>query len=386
MLLALSPFHIFFSQDTRPYTLMFTLVVLTLWVLHRALETNGALWWVAHGACILALLYLHFFDWSIVAGEVLYILLCWRRYRRGLVPFGLSLLACVLAVPPVYNLLLDSQGIGRLLVLDAVPVSISFASTWKTLATGESWYVSRLVRSVAVVALGLLGMAGCVHWGRRQPRVLVLMLSMLAVPFLSVFVVLRVLGYVVPPYEERQFMIVLPIVLVLVASGVEFLRRSQGPRVAAKLGPALAACLLVVLLGSNVMALGGYYTRFEKNRDIRVIEYLASRVEPGDAIICQGSSMAMNIEFHWDEGIPVELVAYPLSVDGDWRFSRRLSIVPVDSLQWDVSMDDLLSHPRVWLVAQDGFDSPEFATEMQNVAPLVLVAPVAPFTVYLFAP
>jgi hypothetical protein len=69
-----------------------------------------------------------------------------------------------------------------------------------------------------------------------------------------------------------------------------------------------------------------------------------------------------------------------------WSFSRRLSIIPVDSLQWDVSLDDVLSHPRVWLIAQDGFDSPEFAADMQGLASQVAVERIAPFSVYFFVP
>jgi mannosyltransferase len=71
LLLAFSPFHIFFSQDARPYSLLFTLVVLTLWVLHRALATNRAGWWVAHAVCLLLLLYLHYFGWLVLGGEIL---------------------------------------------------------------------------------------------------------------------------------------------------------------------------------------------------------------------------------------------------------------------------------------------------------------------------
>jgi hypothetical protein len=40
----------------------------------------------------------------------------------------------------------------------------------------------------------------------------------------------------------------------------------------------------------------------------------------------------------------------------------------------------------MWLIAQDGFDSPEFAADMQGLASQVSVERIVPFSVYLFVP
>jgi hypothetical protein len=98
-------------------------------VLHKAPESNKAGWWLAHALCLLSLLYLHFFGWGIVGGDVLYMLLCWRRHRRRLAPFALSLVVRLPALPSVCNLVRGSQSYGQIPVLNASPDSMSFSPT-----------------------------------------------------------------------------------------------------------------------------------------------------------------------------------------------------------------------------------------------------------------
>jgi hypothetical protein len=113
-----------------------------------------------------------------------------------------------------------------------------------TLVGGETRYATQALRLTAVVAVGLLELVGCIRWAKRRPHLLVLMLSLVGVPFFFVFVVLPVVGHVVPSYEERQFMVVLPLALILAAAGAEHLWQVLRPRQARRLSGALAACLL----------------------------------------------------------------------------------------------------------------------------------------------
>jgi uncharacterized membrane protein len=386
LLLAFSPFHIFYSQDGRPYSLMFALVLVTVWVLHKALESNRVGWWVLHFACLLALLYLHFFNWAIVGGEMLYMLIYWRRYRRSLAPFALSLLAVPLAISPLLSLVRDSLSAGHVMVLNATPISISFPDTWRTLVAGELRYVTPETRLYGVLAFGFLALVGIVRLWRDRPRLLVLILSMFAVPFVFVFVVLPVLGQAVPPYEEKMFMVVLPFALILAASGAESLWVMPRSRAARIGGSALALALLAILLGGNLLSLKEYYTSFEKNLDARVVERVESYVQPGDIVICDNFSSAMNFKYHWDVEMPLTFVAWPRYEEGTWQFSTELNSVPEEPLEWDVSLDDALSYPRVWLVSLAGFSSAQLAADLEERVPPALTEEMGPFSIRLFIP
>ena len=60
-LLALSPLHIFYSQEGRAYSLLFLLALLSIWRLFRALESNRPGDWALYAAVTLAGLYTHYF-------------------------------------------------------------------------------------------------------------------------------------------------------------------------------------------------------------------------------------------------------------------------------------------------------------------------------------
>jgi uncharacterized membrane protein len=385
-LLALSPFHIYHSQDARPYTLIFALVVATSWVLYRALQSNRWYWWLAHALCLLALLQLHFFSWCVLGGEVLYMLLTWRRHKSRLVPFALSLLVVPLALPPVLGLLQDSDKAGHVLVLNAVPDSIGFWSTWMTTLTGDTRYASGFVRATGAVALAAAAVVGGIQMFRRKPQLLAWMLSMITVPFVFVFVMLPALGHIVPPYEEKLFMVILPFALALAAFGFDTLLFGQRARPLNLAGRLVGALLLVIIFAGNLIALQRYYTSFEKNADIRVIEYLQSQVSPGDLIVADGLSMGMNLSYHWDADVPAKLVGRPRLIDGQWLLTEDLRLFLDRPARWDVTMQDILSYPNVWLVAQDGFGSQQLSSELQTLAPAVHVERIGPFIVYLLHP
>jgi uncharacterized membrane protein len=388
VLLTFSPFHIFYSQEGRPYALMFTMVIVTLWVFHRALRENGIGWWIAHALCILILLYLHFIDWCIVGSEILYMLLTWRRHRQSLMPFALSLSTSLLAIPPLWHMLQGSRGTGQVLQMSTAPSWISLPATWMTLIAGETRYVTQLTRLSGAFAFGLLALAGMARLWKRSTGFFVLALSILAVPTAFVFVFLRTIDYLVPPYEDKQFIIILPAALALAAAGVDY-AWSAAKRSFETGGRVMAIVLLAILLGGNLVSLERYYLAFEKNADIRVIDYLESQVEPGDLIACNSFSMATNIGFHWKRDISVEFVAWPRNLDGQWLFTnelRPLSALPEGPPQWNVTLEDVLSHRRVWLVSQSGFDSPEATAYLLTLAPSSSTESFGPFSVYLLVP
>lgn len=385
-LLAFSPFHIYFSQEARPYSILFTLALFTAFVLYKALESNGAGWWFLHFVSLLALLYLHFFNWAIVGSEVLFVLLTWREHRKSLLPFALSLLAAPVSVFPLLHLARDSISAGHVLVLNMIPTSIAFPSTWKTLIAGESRYVSENLRLSGTLAFGVLGLLGGVRLGRFRPKLLALVGCMLIVPFAFVFIVLPALGHVIPPYEEKMFIVTLPFAMILAAAGIEFLLAAPASRATQQANRIVAILTLAVLLGGNLLALKPYYTSFVKNADVRVVDFLESNVEAGDIVISDGFSMAMNLKYHWDAEVLPDFAAWAHKDNGEWRFDHDLSSLPEDPITRDITLDDLFAYRRIWLISQPDYGHPDLATDLEAILPPQAVERMGPFIVTLFVP
>jgi len=69
LLLAVSPFHIDFSQEARPYTLLPLLVLAATAALAWALETGGKKRWALYAFCALLASYTHYFTVHFLAAH-----------------------------------------------------------------------------------------------------------------------------------------------------------------------------------------------------------------------------------------------------------------------------------------------------------------------------
>lgn len=96
---AISPVHIFFSQEPRYCSLLVLTASLSLFAMLKGLEQNRAGWWVMNGAANLLLLWTHLFGAFLLLAEGLYLLLRiktgWRRAFAWLFAHGMLVLPTV---------------------------------------------------------------------------------------------------------------------------------------------------------------------------------------------------------------------------------------------------------------------------------------------------
>jgi 4-amino-4-deoxy-L-arabinose transferase-like glycosyltransferase len=84
LLVALSPFAIWYSDEARAYALMMFLVALSTLAMLRAVEGGGRRWWVLYGASACLALYSHYTAVFVVAAEALWALWVHRERMRPL--------------------------------------------------------------------------------------------------------------------------------------------------------------------------------------------------------------------------------------------------------------------------------------------------------------
>ncbi len=79
---AVFPFHIYFAQEARMYTLLTLLTILSLWLFLQAIEGGRPLVWAAYWLCLVFGVYTHYFFAFVILVYYLYLILNWRKYRH----------------------------------------------------------------------------------------------------------------------------------------------------------------------------------------------------------------------------------------------------------------------------------------------------------------
>jgi uncharacterized membrane protein len=268
--LAISPFHIWLSQETRAFALLSLFSLLTLYALIAALESNRRGWWIAYSLLALATIYLHLFGFLVLGAFVLMTPLL-RPPRRDW-PRSLAVataLPVLLYVPWLLSLLNqfgEPQWRSRLGLVEILN------QTLKTLPLGETivWdYAGRgWIAWVILAALPLLVLA-------RHPRLLArpaAVLIWLALPIAASYLI----SFVSPIYAPRYLIVIAPALYLLIAVGVE--------RVASRFWPA-APLALAVLAVTAAPVLSAAYTVPLKEDYRRAAGFLKEQARPDDAVV-----------------------------------------------------------------------------------------------------
>ncbi len=82
LFVAVFPFHVYYAQEARMYTLLALLTTLSLWFFLRAIERNRRTAWGSYWLCLVLGIYTHYFIAFVILVYHLYLVLHWRRYRH----------------------------------------------------------------------------------------------------------------------------------------------------------------------------------------------------------------------------------------------------------------------------------------------------------------
>ncbi|MFZ1395247.1 MAG: glycosyltransferase family 39 protein, partial [Candidatus Promineifilaceae bacterium] len=105
-LLAISPFHIWYSQEVRMYALLPGLLLLAHFCLLRLLEKNRLPLWLVYGLVMTAALYTHYFAFFVVLVHYIFFVLHFRQLRRQTINWFITMLAVGAAFAPWVALVL----------------------------------------------------------------------------------------------------------------------------------------------------------------------------------------------------------------------------------------------------------------------------------------
>lgn len=376
-LTAVSPFHVWYAQETRMYTLAVLLTALASYVLLRALlraayEPPVRLW-SAYAFLIILALYTHFYTTFILLAHFAFV--AWYAWREGGGrvkeawrvgrPWAVATLAAV-----AFFLPWGSRAAGQLQANDTywrgtLDLGRTVVRTAQALTAGET--LGGVNAAVVTGAYLLLAGIGCVRlltacsagtWRvRLQPRaVAVFLAGYVLIPLLA----LLAIAYNRPKFAPRYLLTVAPALALLAASGVTRWPSADGrrqvaggrwQRVGCQLPSALSRLVTanwtlvgIAIAGSGLSLWHHYFDPALYKPDWRAAaEYIADHAGPRDAVVIVAGHTAPAFAFYNRRGLEV----YPIPP----QLLPHVSD-PVETAEVAATLNRLVEagHDRVWLI------------------------------------
>ena len=345
-LVAVSPLHVYFSREVRPYPLLVVLALLSILGLERVADKQRTVDLLAYSLVTLAACYSHNYGLLLLGFPILGALegrLPWKTAAAGVV----IVLAGYAAWVPILIAQITSgatQWIARW--WEATPPPAALLKTFAVYSFGGQApaYLAlgqeRLPDSIDVFAYIVFGIVFAAAFLLRPReaagRVALRMAILLAVP--------AVVSVVTPIYlVGRHDVIALPLFLILGARGIERLGRSWG-----------VLCLAVALTLA-VVSLSAYYTVQPRRESSRRASVLALGAGANDVVVCTGFTRN-GLEYYTRlDGGTTRFMSFPSSSGEHRGWVDERSLQNAARVQQDAAilvagvLGRLRAEDRVWI-------------------------------------
>jgi uncharacterized membrane protein len=299
-LLAISPYHVWYSQEAKMYALIVLLALASSTSLVEALERNRRLWWAAYALVTTLMFYTHVATVLIFVAQSLYVVLtrnAWRGRERGWL-----VAAAVLTLPylPIALWALRVVGGG----VDTWQPDVGLWDATRIL--GIKFAVNRAdavieTRGALLYAVLAVGGAVALALRRRRERWWLLLVLLSAVPIVGLYLVsLRQ-----SVFSDRYAIVALPAYLILVAAVVAALAHHR------RLWPlALVASFVLLAFAWGPLRDVNRSTAAEKEDWRSAYAWVADQAQPGDVLLLHPGYIITTWEYY--EQREPRLTQYPV--------------------------------------------------------------------------
>ncbi len=318
LLLAISPYQIWHSQDARNYSLLTAASVASLWAFLEMWRRGGWRWWLLYIVATETAVMTHYHGLVVIGIQGLFFLVTWRRHWRRYLPWAGTLLLILL--PLAVWLTLGSTLWQSEHWLPFVGLGDSYLRSAIAYSVGE--LVPRPTALWLTAFFGLLYLLGLIYAARRRWHgwqgweMTAFLLIFTLTPNIATWLYSQ-LG--TPVYLERYLIVVQVGYLLTIAAGVLALidapARQRGTEIEAQRrqypksplrGFLTAVGLLIPLTISGWVLLHHYADPVYAKPDWRgVIEMIDQYGQPGDAVLLTGDGGEKLFDFYYDGPLPV---------------------------------------------------------------------------------
>ncbi|HID61398.1 MAG TPA: phospholipid carrier-dependent glycosyltransferase, partial [Anaerolineae bacterium] len=311
-LAAISPLYLWYSQETRMYTMLTFLCLLSSYLLLKALERRaplkGSLLWLAFAVANVAAAYTHYFAFFVMAFQAIYLVVWswWMRDReRGPILQGLAAFAAVaLAYLPWVPFVLHRYQADVSYWQGALKLNEVLRKTLISFSLGETVIETIAVRLIvgylAVLIISLVALALRAkeygaganshtpfltpHPKSLVPYPLFLLLLYLLLPIALIIA----LSYRNPKFSPRYLMLSSPAFILIIAGGLTTLLQwnKKRQRPISILYLLSAACLFFILTTSAYADYNNYFDIHFTRPDFRgAARRIEEHIGPDEAVI-----------------------------------------------------------------------------------------------------
>jgi mannosyltransferase len=293
ILVTLSPFHLWFGQEARPYEQMALFGLLSTYLLLRWANAPAGrsrrLWLLAYGGALFVLLGTHYFAVLIlpVHAAVAYYHLAPQNPRRALLGTATVLGVSLVPIAVAFSTLWSQAGAGSNFVRISLPILVpdmlNAFSLGLSVNLGQVWPLDLVFAGLALFGLGysLVSLRRGRSWGWVMPALLLFPPSLLLLinTFRPAFM------------NSRHVSVVSGVFLVLVAGGLAWVWGR------AKVAGAVVS---LVLLAGMLYSARNYYVlpEYSKGDMSSMGHYLRAELQPGDLLLLKPASARRLFQYY----------------------------------------------------------------------------------------
>lgn len=333
-LLAISPYHVWYSQEAKMYSLVVLFVIASTLLLVEALRSNQRWLWVAYVVVTSLMFYTHVATVLVFVAQAGYIMVTWRRWQSR---HKALLISGALLTLPYLPIALWALRVVEGEVVTWHP-TVSFVEALRII--GKKFAVNRMdppdleLRAAGLFAILAVGGLVRLLWRDRTTwRGLLLGLLALAPPIGLWVVSLRN-----SVFSDRYAIVALPAYLLLVATALAGLNRSR------RLWPVGLAAMALILMFSWAPLRDVNRSSAAQKEDWRsAYAHVAERAQPGDVLLLHPGYIVTTYDYYSQR--EPKLKQYEVATIPTFKVNWLTEEIMIDLLRRQVA-----PKTRFWLI------------------------------------
>ncbi len=384
-LLAISPFHIYYSQELRSYTLITFLSLVSIYCLNESLKEKNSRYWISLVITNILCVYAHSIAVFLLAAENIYILIFYKKYkdlfRKWLVSQFIILLFCI----PIVMIMSNRPIIGFLYWIPK-PSLLMLMQLFNVFNLGYN--ADKIMYLGSFLIFFILFVYG-IWAGKKEKGAIFLLTAWLFIP-ISLAMFISIILKESSIFLYRAFIFVLPAYLIILANGFSRMKKNMGYLILS----------FIILLTS--LSLYNYYSDIflvpfhpyvnEKKENKLAADYIRNNFKEGDGVAHTCRSTYGSFLFYHKKKLEEKWVISKYNKDWDplsrvyysFDASRKLlNLEPVSIAQF------VRGKNRLWLVLSgwrfDYLESPDIKDWLDKNYILLEEKNFKGMSVYLYA-